>query len=394
MSEILYGLLASPVTLAVALLAAAALIWLMVWALREGREISFWPPRIGARPQAAAATQPSPPAPMSPTASHLPGRTYTRFLGRKRELAAIVDLLTDRNNRQIVAISGLGGTGKTALALETVAICQRKKLFDHVFWETAKEENFVGGEIQRRDAAEISLPKVLEAIGQRAGTDAKQFLASNRCLVVLDNIETVPDYRALVAGIVQLTGDRSRFLITARPQFTAWSEVFNVLLGGLDEGDAVDLLRDEIKNRGLAVNVDDAGLRRIAEAAGGAPLAMKLLAGHLRHADAESIAGELLRMEDASTEAMYAFIYRASWMRLSKPARKILLAMTAFPATADMHSISVVSLLSRDELKSALRELVEVSLLDLFRPEDELPRYGIHPLTRHFLYTELHEQWT
>jgi len=402
MSEILYRLASSPAAIAAALLVAVLLIYVIVWALREGREVSFWPPRIGARPHPPAAplvdaagreTVPS-------ALTNLPGRSYTRLLGRKRELETILPLLVDRDNRQIIAICGLGGVGKTALALEAAEVCQRKEIFEEIVWQAAKEESFVGGRIRRHESAPMSVDGILRQIARHMGADepevARQALRSRRWLVVIDNVETVADYTALITDLVERAPGSSRFLLTSRPQFTEYSEVFTLVLSGLQEADGIALMRDEIENRGLvnAISPDDGTLRRIFAVTGGAPLAMKLLIGQLCHLPIEEVIEDLQKIGSRSVEEMYAFIYRATWTVLSRPARKVLLAMPAFPGTATAASIGHVSMLSGRTLNDALRELAGLSMLDVLANGPATRRYGIHPLTRAFLDTELPRRWT
>ncbi|HEY4642453.1 MAG TPA: NB-ARC domain-containing protein, partial [Thermoanaerobaculia bacterium] len=315
MSEILYRLASLPLAVVVmALLAAAVLIYLIVWALREGREISFWPPRIGARPHPLAVAEKAEYAPERGALTNLPGRSYARLLGRKKELQTIVELLADDNNRQIVAVCGLGGIGKTALALEAAEVCRDRKLFDDIVWVTAKDESFVGGEIRSHVRAAISVDSILRQIASLMGSDqietARQALRTRRWLVVIDNIETIHDYKSFVGEVVELSPESSRFLLTSRPQFTDYSEIFTLVLNGLKETDGVALMRDEIENRGFARTVapDEETLRRIFAVTGGAPLAMKLLIGQLGHLPVDEVIEDLQKMSSSSIEQMYAFI--------------------------------------------------------------------------------------
>ncbi|HLU82970.1 MAG TPA: BTAD domain-containing putative transcriptional regulator, partial [Trueperaceae bacterium] len=66
------------------------------------------------------------PAAPRPTLDNLPVQT-TRFIGRQREVAAVVELL-DRHDTRLVTITGLGGVGKSRLSLEAAT----RRLAAHV----------------------------------------------------------------------------------------------------------------------------------------------------------------------------------------------------------------------------------------------------------------------
>jgi hypothetical protein len=390
---------------------AAAALYLVVRGLKEGREISFWPPRLGARP-------PLPPAEPAPALrlpsgerrdASPPAPGYSRFWGRKSEIQMIVDLLRNRQNQQIVAISGMGGVGKTALAARIVQEFEGK-LFERAIWVTAQEEAFLGGEIRptggRGLTFETLVNEILENLEARPElfqkpfdqrkAAARELLAATRCLLVIDNVESVADHARFVADVALFASANSRVLITSRRRLDAFAEVYDLHLDGLPSDDAIAFLRFEVKNRGLAASLakDTATLRRLQEATGGAPLAMKLLVGALTRYTLDEVLRDLAAARTHSIESMYAFLYRTAWRNLSPVARKVLLAMPAFPSPANRTAIQHVSTVGESEIDDAVHELLDLSLLELSSPEGaSARRYAIHPLTRSFLLTELPRSW-
>jgi pimeloyl-ACP methyl ester carboxylesterase len=67
---------------------------------------------------------------------NVPTPNYLDLLGRQNELDKIKDALGDPRGRRIVGISGLGGTGKTAVAIE-VARALQELGFQNIVWQTA-----------------------------------------------------------------------------------------------------------------------------------------------------------------------------------------------------------------------------------------------------------------
>ena len=83
-------------------------------------------------------------APLS-VIQNLPRRQHTRLIGREQELDDIKNFLSPRHRVGVVCISGGGGVGKTALALEVAHGCYEESTrqasserFEAIIWVTAK----------------------------------------------------------------------------------------------------------------------------------------------------------------------------------------------------------------------------------------------------------------
>jgi|GEM_PF-6038888 len=85
------------------------------------------------------------------TLLNLPSRRYTRLVGRQEEIETILEKLRtpDPTASPVIAITGLGGIGKTALAYEVVERAMLEGLFNGLVWESAKPEELEGGRIAR-----------------------------------------------------------------------------------------------------------------------------------------------------------------------------------------------------------------------------------------------------
>lgn len=113
--------------------------------------------------------------------------TYlTRFVGRRDELADLADLV--RRGARVITLCGVGGSGKTRLAVETTrALAEDRSLgFEHVGWVP------LAGVVDPADvawsaAAALSLrDEPLQPADALAG-----WLGAQPALLVLDNCEVV-----------------------------------------------------------------------------------------------------------------------------------------------------------------------------------------------------------
>jgi hypothetical protein len=219
----------------------------------------------------------------------------------------------------------------------------------------------------------------------------KTLLNTERVLIVLDNLETIPNCEELVANVLEILG-RSKLLITSRHQVTD-DRVYNIDLRGFSEDEGVTFLREEGEERGIesVASAARSSLTNIHEVTGGAPLAMKLVVGQLSRQPMEVV---LNTLKEASPQGqayeLYHYIYRHSWEMLDMKARMALVDMSVFPpgtggAVKDVMSISQVG--ERD-FWPAMDRLARLSLVDKRGLAGE-ERFSLHALTWNFIRSDI-----
>ncbi|WP_145926685.1 ATP-binding protein [Amycolatopsis orientalis] len=138
---------------------------------------------------------------------NLPAGT-TSFVGRKKDVAEVKRLLS---KARLVTLTGVGGVGKTRLALHTAADLRRA--FPDGAWLV---------ELADLSDAALLAHTVLEALGVRddTGRDQADVLADHlrerRILVILDNCEHLIDACAATADRLLKASPGLRFLTTSR----------------------------------------------------------------------------------------------------------------------------------------------------------------------------------
>ena len=222
----------------------------------------------------------------------LPGNLpveLTSFVGRTRELLEIRRLLAVAHT---VTLTGLGGIGKTRLALR--AAHQLARHFpDGVWWVEL-------GELETGDLVVDALAHALE-VSERpgAGVEASVLahLRDRRPLIVFDNCEHLVDAcRALVSTLVS-RNENVRVLCTSRQRLGVPGESIVVVsplavpaaterssVGAVSEVDAVSLLIDRARVLvpDFVVTDDNFGaVTEICERLDGLPLAIELAAVRL-----------------------------------------------------------------------------------------------------------------
>jgi hypothetical protein len=213
--------------------------------------------------------------------------------------------------------------------------------------------------------------------------------------LVVDNLETVADGRALLDILQQLARTPgTRVLMTSRYRLENFDPLASVHVQRLGPADTLACLRHTAAERGLPALAEapEAQLEPAYAITGGHPLAIKLVVGLSSALPWKQV---LLRLEHPPGvgEQFYRFIYRRSWELLSEDARQVLLSLPHLaPAGAGWDELLAVSGLDVKALSAAVVELVRFSLVDPLGAGLER-RYSLHPLTRHFILSDLVGYW-
>ncbi|WP_282698070.1 regulator [Streptomyces sp. CC208A] len=217
--------------------------------------------------------------------SNLPAE-LNRFVGRAAERARLAALLAES---RLVTVLGVGGVGKTRLALKAAATVQKRS----------------GGEVRLAELAPLRDPELVEhALMEALGlTDHTlrpprevlvEHLSERRLLLVLDGFEhlveacapLVRDLLAAAPGLTVLAAGRRPLRIPGEAVLT---------LAPMDEPDALALLAERAAGAGAPALPDDGPVRELCRRLDGIPLALELAAGRLPLLSVEQL---LARLDD------------------------------------------------------------------------------------------------
>jgi len=132
----------------------------------------------------------------------LPRRPY--FVGRDEEIKAVLQSLQPNSRTFIIGIEGIGGMGKSTLAIELSHRCIENDLFEAVIWISAKESILTLHGIEPVIPEAKTLSDILITIGTNLGNPtignlsiqdqikrAYNLLSRRTTLLVLDNFESL-----------------------------------------------------------------------------------------------------------------------------------------------------------------------------------------------------------
>ncbi len=328
---------------------------------------------------------PAPAAPAPPTLHQLRAPVGD-FVGRGREIEDLSAALRGGASAAISGISGMGGIGKTELALYVAG-----RLRD-TYPDAQLVVDMRGTDERPRDPADALASCIRAFLGleQRLPDDVQELtriylsvLEGRRALILLDNASDGAQVRPLLppAG--------SALLVTSRNAVTL-PRMTRVTLEQLAPAEARALLR------GIAPRVPEDAADRICYLCGYLPLAIRAAGSLLDvtadlapEAYAQQLQDERRRLEligaegvDISVEASF----NLSYARLSPDAARVFRQLSVFPATFDARAEEAVC---EDPGHKHLSELLRRNLV-LYNPDTR--RYRLHDLARLFADSRLSDE--
>jgi len=320
------------------------------------------------------------------------------FIGREKEKKQVHEALRSRSF--IATIDGIGGIGKTSLALEVLHEClaasqnsqpaqPEAQKFAAFIWTSAKDFELAINDVLDVIAHTLDYPFLTQLSIEEKRHGIVKRLQEKACLLIVDNFETVTD--DAVQDFVLNLPEPSKCLITSRTQNLRQARA--VSLRGMEKDETRLLIRCE-GNR-LGINLDaladhERNFQRLYEATGGAPLAIRWAIGQIKQRG-QSIDGVLNSLHGAGGD-IFEFIFKRAWSLLAEASTRILLIMPIFAYSASKAAIATASDVHQWELDEGLGQLVELWLLEAGEKLDESKRrYTLHPLTRAFAAKQLAE---
>lgn len=270
---------------------------------------------------------------------NLPAKSYQTLVGRHVEFKRIRELLDLSARQATIPIEGVGGSGKTALAMEVGWACLEDYLvlpagrrFDAIVWATAKRDWLLTAHgIVERHATLNNLVELYRTIGEvledtevlkrpSTSTVLAAMRLKGRVLLILDNLEAI-DSREILSFLRDVPSPH-KVLVTLRYHEDLPAPI---RLKGLTDADMRQLVEQESEVRGL--ELDREQITDVVKYARGLPLAATIAAGML------NVYGTLPDASGPRDEAsLVDFLYKNAVSRLDRDSLRAWFALSYFVA--------------------------------------------------------------
>ena len=368
---------------------------------------------------------------------NLPQPDYGNFVGREAELKKITAILRPypASQHALVTIDGIGGIGKSALALEIGHRFLRQfdelppaDRFEAIIWASAKQTILTAEGISTRRQILRTLDDIYNALAvglqrediTRARKEEQDEVVRNaltrqRTLLIVDNLETVDD-EAVLTFLRELPAP-TKAIVTTRHRLDV---AYPVRLTGMPFDDAQQLIQQECAKKGVPLlqeptpapsqegkkfadpsipiqgeeqggtipllggargGLDENGVQRLFERTGGVPLAIVWSIAQMGFG--YGVEAVLHRLGQPSSD-ISRFCFEGAVERISgKPAHKLLMVLSLCAESASRESLGYATELAEFDRDDGLVELEKLSLVN--KSSD---RFWLLPLTKQYAAAE------
>jgi predicted ATPase/transcriptional regulator with XRE-family HTH domain len=319
----------------------------------------------------------------------------TPLIGREQELEALSVVLADPNVR-LMTITGLGGIGKTRLALDIAWRHTKGQFRDGV--------TFIP--LRALESARRLIPAIAQALrlplkavdNDAARIELLDYLQSKQMLLVFDNCEHLLPEMTIVTDILR-AAPQTQILATSRERLRLQSEQVFALQG-------ISFNQDEIDHPAAQLFAAAAGrvvpdfevnqsntydVNRLCKMVNGMPLALELAAAWLDTMPTAAIVAEIEKSLDFLTANLSNIAQRhrslrviidSTWEKMEAQTRRVFAALAVFHGSFSRDAAEEVAGAS----PKLLTRLVGQSLLKFDREAD---RYELHEMLHQFAAEKL-----
>lgn len=338
------------------------------------------------------------PAPTAP-----PVLALTPLVGRQSQLTQILSRLTDPHCR-LLTLVGLGGVGKTRLALEAA-----KALSEDEVGKMAFPDGICFVPLLEAKSTEGAIGVVAHVLGislygdQSIQDQVLHFLRAKKLLLVLDNVEHLPSAPEQIAALLD-AAPGAKLLVTSQEVLNLWDEWLFPVKGltvppaterddeALRDAPAVSLfaLNAQRRNPDFRIESTRGEVAHICRLVDGLPLALELAASWLTNMTPAQIAAQIeTDLNFLATSAAripdrhrsIRAVLNQSWTLLSAEEQAALRQLAIFRGSFHLQAAQEIAGVSLP----LLQRLADRTLVQTSEPE----RYQMHDLVRRYAEEKL-----
>jgi len=323
---------------------------------------------------------------------NLPQPDYVRFIGRKDELNRLRELLHPKDRIWTIVIDGIGGIGKSALALEIAhrylveLFGSSEESFKAIIWISAKTDTLTADGIKSRQQVSRTLNDIFKTIAVTLEEDEilkariedqdrliNRALSRQRTLLIVDNLETIDDEK--VNAFIRELPAPTKCIVTTRHRIDVADPI---RLTGMHRDDALSLIVQECNKKN--VQLSDGQIDLLYRRTGGVPLAIVWSIAQMGYGhDVQTV---LHTLGNARGDiARYCFENAINRLRNS-PAYVLLLCISlcVYSSSSTRERLGEISDLSELDRDEGLVELEKLSLINR-----QKNNFSILPLVRQYV---------
>lgn len=322
--------------------------------------------------------------------------------GREKEIVKALRALSPSDRSWGVLLDGIGGIGKTTVAIETAYRALAQQLFESFVFVSAKQRILGPEGIYQVDPKAKTLeeflnetahilrqPGIAKLEGQNKRSRLLEELRRRPTLLIYDNLETLPNPEQFeLSEFLRELPSGSKAIVTSRKRGgdgSVW-----IRLERLEFEAARAIIKDEMSRdtqlHAKLRKVSTARWEELYDATSGSPLALVYILGLMRVRSTLTFEGALMLLQSNRNPDLHNFIFQEARRHLSRNDEAVLRTLSFFVGPATTEACAEISTLTVNTVETTLDRLCRSALVDALIGEE---RYALHPLTRSFIRTEL-----
>jgi hypothetical protein len=336
---------------------------------------------------------------------NLPYRKSGDFIGRKKEISILLARISPDYRQHINVVRGIGGVGKTALALEVAHLCWEARntdnsrdfpIFDAIIFTSSKATNLVNNKLLNRPEKEPLLtdifrvisdvldePTITQVLPEDQKRKVNKALSKQSTLLIVDNMETLSEKeQSIVLSFLNEVPISTQVIITTRG-FLGFD---GILINSLTQQESFELLSRQASIK--HININNSWKKQIYRRFSGIPIALIYAMGKVA---AGYQLSDIVNSKEIVADDLGRFCFESSIESIKNTkAYQLLLAMTLFGKSSRRSALIKTAGLADNNLDviDALAKLQQLSLVT----DEENGRYSILSITREYAILELEKK--
>lgn len=303
------------------------------------------------------------------------------------------ELLKKISSNHMVLLQGVGGIGKTTLAILIAQKYKRRKRVN-VIWVTSKNEVLTLDKILNSIAHFFDFTGIDSLMLDAKRDKILQVLKQNRTLLIVDNFETIED-NIEIKGFLNEISVNCKILITSRNNTVISPNQLTLQIDTLTDKNAILLMKKELeKNSRPELSIDE--YKKLLDAIGGSPLAIKWSIGQIatNGHTVDTICAQLRDGVIAGSVELFENIFEIAWQELNDIQKDILFLLQFFVTPVSAKALWRLSGLKNEiQFTCELSKLLQLSLIDSNSECDLEHRFfSLHSLTNSFILTKIKKE--
>ena len=322
---------------------------------------------------------------------------YTTFVRREKYCAEIKNGLS-KSRVAAVTLTGIGGIGKTSLAVWAANEAYMNGTYTYIVSMTAKDRELTASGIQAMYQHFTTLDDLLNGILEvidfcdlkQLPTDKKEeqvrsLITDSNMLLLLDNLETTSDDG--IKNFINDLPDGVKAIITSRRNIVNVSS-YPIEVGGLEDEEIVNLINSLAESYEYCFSLSRAEKLIVGEACNRIPLAIKWMISRCRSIPELLSAADTLQLNSKNSSELLEFVFRRTFDNMNPTEQRIMQVLSVSPDIPE-EALLQGSNHSNERVLDCLSALVrDTIVIKKYDSEINWYRYSLLPLTRNFIVSK------